>query len=31
MRHRKLQELIGAWADGELRAADRPRVEKHLE
>ena len=30
MRHRKLQELIGALADGELRAADRPRVEKHL-
>ena len=30
MRHRKLQELIGAYADGELRAADRSRVEKHL-
>ena len=30
MRHRKLQELIGAYADGELRPADRPRVEKHL-
>ena len=30
MRHCKLQELIGAYADGELRAADRPRVEKHL-
>jgi anti-sigma factor RsiW len=30
MRHRKLQELIGAYADGELRAADRSRVEEHL-
>ncbi|MGZ5453199.1 MAG: anti-sigma factor family protein, partial [Candidatus Aminicenantales bacterium] len=30
MRHRKIQELIGAYADGELRAADKPRVEKHL-
>jgi len=30
MRHRKLQELIGAYADGELRTADRSRVEKHL-
>ena len=30
MRHRKLQELIGAYADGELRAADCARVEKHL-
>ncbi|HOW86472.1 MAG TPA: zf-HC2 domain-containing protein, partial [Candidatus Aminicenantes bacterium] len=30
MRHRRLQELVGAYADGELRPADRPRVEKHL-
>ena len=30
MRHRKFQELIGAYADGELRLADRARVEKHL-
>ena len=30
MRHRKLQEHIGAYADGELRAPDRARVEKHL-
>ena len=30
MRHRQLQELIGAYADGELRPADRARVEEHL-
>ncbi|MBE3131070.1 MAG: zf-HC2 domain-containing protein, partial [Acidobacteria bacterium] len=31
MRHRKFQELIGAYADGELRETDRSRVEKHLQ
>ena len=30
MSHRKLQELLGAYHDGELRGGKRDRVEKHL-